>query len=140
MFRVIIFFLYFLLAPLGFCNSLTELRDKTIELGGKPVMEVRSRWVIEIGGKKTVIRSRDLYMEDGILVTFRKSKEQGKNWYVHYVGPWPYLGPAGNAGQDDESHPQAGYWLTGLGDVIGGNSQVGQPVSGIERRCLVEQS
>ena len=138
MFRIIVIFVYLFLAPLGFCNSIAELRGKVLELGGVPVMEVRSRWVIIIGGKKTVIHSRDLYMEDGILVTLRKSKEQGKNWYVHYVGPWPDFGPAGNAGQDDGSHTQARNRLAGFGDIIGGDSEVGQPVSGIEGRCLVD--
>jgi hypothetical protein len=130
--------MYIFSAPLLFCDSIAELRGKVLEMGGDPVMEVRSRWVIEIGGKKTVIRSRDLYMKDGILVTLRKTKEQGKNWYVHYVGPWPDLGPAGDAGQDDGSHPQAGHWLTRFGDFIGGDSEVRQPVGGIEGRCLVD--
>jgi hypothetical protein len=142
MFRIIVFFVFFLLAPLGFCNSIAELRGKVLELGGEPVMEVRSRWVIIIESKKTVIRSRDLYMEDGILVTLRKTKDKGKDWYVHYVGPWPDLGYERSQELDDGENPfPTRRWEANrksrFSHSFSGGSETRSTIGGIEGRCLV---
>ena len=80
-----------------------EIRTKCIGIGGKPLIETKSRKVTLHAGKKTVVIIRELYMEDGIAIIAGK-RTGDKGYTVLYIGP--YLGYEGSPGTDDGENPQ----------------------------------